>query len=465
MVRTLRVELRRSIALWLSVAMVVVGLGVFLSTDRGPWWHGTMAWGLDSLGSAQWTRYLLMLLWPIVVGAGAIQGMREHRSGVDELFSTTARPGGQRGLVLGLAVGLSVVAGYLVLLLAGFGQVVVHGGMFTPASLVPVFLGLLSVVAGAALGLGVGRLLPHPVTAPALTVLALVGVVYLQAVDSPVEWVRRGVPNWVRLLAVAPDQPRSAFLLPSGPVVLGQTLWLAGITASGLLLLGGRSARTRLLAVVPVGAGLALAVAVFPGDPAGNLTVDKAAAALVCDGPVCVTKLHEDWLPALAGPGKDALQVLRKLPQHPDRVEESTARYLYNSGGARDATRMLVHRDDTWRFDVRTGETRYLTGEDLRVYLLDGAGTPRCAGNAYAGPEQDHEDAARRVMRGWLLGSAAPPPGKRYDDPPLAGMTQSAWTALHAQPQPEQLARVAAARQIELTCHGDPLAALTGGGP
>lgn len=455
----LRTELRRTIALWLAVLMAAVGL-VFFFSFTGPWRRDSSAWGLDAPATAQWTRYLLLLVWPMVVGAGAIQGMRDSRSGVSELFASTSRPAGHRALTLGLTTGIGAVVGYLVLLAVGFVQVAVNGGMFTLASLMPVVLGLLAVLAGVAIGLGVGRLLPHPVTAPALAVLALVAVMFLEVSSGHGGDADGLLPNWVALLSAAQEQPRSAFLVPSAAVDTGQFLWFAGLIGTGLLLLVMRSARARLLAVLPVVAGLVGAAVVLPASAADNLTPDKAASELVCDGSVCVEKLHEDWLPTLAGPAKEALRLLEKLPQHPVRVEESTEGNNTTVTPRRDPELVLVKKDDTYTILPGTQQAGYLTGHDLTMALLKGAGTPPCEGLSYSHPE---EEAARRVMAYWLAGSATPPPLHEHEYKQVPGLMQSAWTALHAQPEPEQLARVAAARQLQLSCQGDPLTALLGG--
>lgn len=450
--RTLRVELRRTIALWLPVAIVVVAVAILLMY-RAPRMTNAVPWGLDSPGTVEWTRFSLIFLWPIIVGAAAVQGMRESRAGVGELFSSTPRPTAHRALILSLSVGLAVVVGYLLLLVTGLVQVAVHGGMFTAASLVSVVLGLVGVLAGVALGLGVGRLLPHPVTAPALTVLALVATVAGMMATESAGPQGSSVPSWLTDLSVAVSRPESAFLLPSAGFTIGQLCWLSGLTATGLLLLMVRQGRARLLAVLPVVAGLAAALLVFPATKEGNLTPDKAASALVCDGPVCVTKLREKWLPTLAGPGKEAIQALQKLPQHPERVEESTESNDYYLRGQRDPSRLLVRYSLVDDAPV----------SDLTVVLLDGAGTPRCIPSHYDSPEEKRETVARWVMQGWLTGSATPPPAKSYQQREAAELMPPVWTALHALPEQEQIARVAAARHVELTCQGDPLAAITGG--
>ncbi|MFC3513855.1 hypothetical protein ACFORO_27060 [Amycolatopsis halotolerans] len=442
-----RTELRRTVAPWVLVAVLAVGLG-FLLFSRGPWSHGSAAWNATWLTSVRWSRYLLVLVWPIIVGAAAIQGMRDARAGVGELFRSTPRPAGQRGTTLALAVGLAAVVGYLVLVAAGVGQVVADGGMFTAAWMMQLLLGVLSVVAGAALGLGLGRLLPYPITAPALTVLALVGGLVLQMSGE----TERGA-NPAVLLGIGQVEPRGPFDVSVPAVQLGQLCWLLGLSAAGFLLLLASSARVKAFALLPVAAGLAVALPLFPAAPENNYTVDKTAAALACDGPVCVTRLHEDWLSTVAGPGKEAMRLLEKLPQRPNRVEESTVSFRNNKVSPRDPARLLMQQDDYAMYGK--------SGPSLTATLLSGAGTPPCHAASYGGEQNDREDAARWVMARWLIGSYAPP--HSYAQPPLQTRTDPAWSALKAVPEAEQTARVAAARHLELTCTGDPLRVLTEG--
>ncbi|SFO71791.1 hypothetical protein [Amycolatopsis rubida] len=439
-----RVELRRTIAPWAPVAMLVVSLGLLLFS-RGPWSHGSAAWNETWLTAVRWPRYLLVLMWPIIVGAAAIQGMRDARAGVGELFGSTPRPAGQRAGTLGLALGLAAVVGYLVLVAAGAGQVVANGGLFTTAWVMQLVLGVLSVLAGVAVGLGVGRLLPYPITAPALAVLTLAGGLFAQ-----VSGVNGAAPNAVALLGIGQVEPHGPFDLPKPAVEIGQLSWLLGLTAAGVVLLLASSARTRALALLPVAAGLAAALPLFPSSPQDNFAPDTTAAALVCDGPVCVTRLHEDWLSTVAGPGKEVLQRLEKLPQHATRVEESTEPYRDNKTGPRDPSRVLVQKDNYVFYDK--------SGPSLTMALLGGAGTTQCHAASYGGERNDREDAARWVMAQWLVGSYSPPSHAE-----LRTWTGPAWAALKAVPEAEQTARMAAARQLELSCTGDPLKVLMEG--
>lgn len=445
--RAFRIELRRTVAPWVPVAMLMVSLGLLLFS-RGEWNSGSAAWNKTWLTAVRWPRYLLVLMWPIIVGTAAIQGMRDARAGVSELFGSTPRPAGQRATTLGLALGVAAVAGYLVLVAAGVGQVVAKGGLFTTAWVMQLMLGVLSVLAGVALGLGLGRLLPYPITAPVLAVLALAGGFFAQ-----VSGVNGAAPNAVVLLGIGQVQPHGPFDLPRPAVELGQLSWLLGLTAAGFLLLLASSVRTKALALLPAAAGLAVALPLFPASPTDNYAPDETAAALVCDGSVCVTRLHEDWLSTVAGPAKEALQRLEKLPQHPSWVEESAEPFRNTKVGPRDPSRVLMQQDDY----AMQGKS----GPSLTMTLLRGAGTLPCHASSYGGEKNDREDAARWVMAQWLVGSSVPPPSHRQVL--WQHQTDSAWAALKAVPEAEQTARVAAARQAELTCTGDPLKILLEG--
>ena len=85
---------------------------------------------------------------------------------------------------------------------------------------------------------------------------------------------------------------REALVTLSASVHVGQTIWLLGMAATGFALLVAATPRARLIALTPVLAGAAIALLVLPSDPRRMYVVDEAAAELVCDGPVCVTKTH-----------------------------------------------------------------------------------------------------------------------------------------------------------------------------
>ncbi|MFC8846764.1 MULTISPECIES: hypothetical protein [unclassified Micromonospora] len=91
----------------------------------------------------------------MALAAGAWQGRREHRAKVGELFATTAR--------------------HLPLL----NFVVVTG------------VGVLSLIAAAWLGLGIGRMLPTLVTAPTLGVAGVL-LVFFSTIGPP-DWVAAAI--------------------------------------------------------------------------------------------------------------------------------------------------------------------------------------------------------------------------------------------------------------------------------
>ncbi|WP_326566247.1 hypothetical protein VSH64_30765 [Amycolatopsis rhabdoformis] len=435
----LRTEARRSIAPWLLVVFLAVGLGFFFLFS-GPWIRDASAWDLQWVPSVLWTRYELSLLWPIVVCAAALQGMRDGRSGMDELLATTPLPVARRTAKVALVIGLAAVVAYLVIVAVGLGQVIANDGMFTFTWVLPLLAGIASVLAGASVGLALGRLMPHPLTAPAAGVVALVLSVFLQVAGD------RGsaaevLPNWLALLSPAAASPRSAFQDPVAAVSIGQLCWLLGLAATGFLVLAVR----RWYAVLPALVGLAVALPLFPATAADNFT-DNGKAALVCDGPVCVTTLHSDWLSTVAGPGRDALARLAKLPSAPKRVVETTEREFTRHGDP-DPAVLTVRRDDYY--------VRSLSGRALEYQLLDTASGPTCGG-------WETESAARWVIAAWLIGDLTPVPHAEVFGATPTPLMRDAWTKLRAAPMAEQVRRVDAARLAGLSCHGDPYALLTG---
>ncbi|MET7989607.1 hypothetical protein ABZU76_01735 [Amycolatopsis sp. NPDC005232] len=435
----LRTEARRTIAPWLLFVLLAVGLGFFFLFS-GPWWKDADAWNLQWTPSILWSRYLLSLLWPIIVCAAAIQGMRDRRSGMDELLATTPLPVARRTAKVGLVIGLSAVVGYLVIVAVGLGQVIANDGMFTFTWVLPLLVGVASVVAGAAVGLAVGRLLPHPLTAPAAGVVALVVGVLLQVAGERGSAVQQTVPNRIALLSPAGAQPRSAFVDPVLSVSIGQLCWLLGLAATGFLVLATR----RWFAVLPAVVGLAVAIPIFPAAAADNFVDNPSAAAPVCEGPVCVTTLHAEWLSTVAGPGKDALALLAKLPSAPTRIVETTTP-VNISHGPGDPSTLVVRRDDYALRDV--------SGHDLEYELL--AIAPYCSG-----PPTGTQ--ASYIIAAWLLGDPGAPPHADVYGAWLTTPMHDVGAQLRALPASEQFARVSAAYQAEQTCSGDPYALLTG---
>lgn len=313
--RLLRTELRRSVAPWAGAVVLAAALA-FLTLASGPWATGTTSWTAQWTSMALWTRHMLVFLWPLALGLGALQGLRDHRSRTAELLACTPRPARQRALAQAGLIVLALVTGYGLLLLVGGVRVLTGDTTFTPAGWLPISLvGALALAAGAVLGLGVARVLPSVLTPPALAVGAfLVTSMLRPTTDAAIP--ASAVSNRISLLSPVTAPVRDTLLTIAAPVHLGQVLWLLGVAATGLALLAG-TPRARLLALAPLLAGGALALAVFPAAPKDTYVVDRAAAAPVCEGPVCVTALRQSRLDELGRPGPGGPAAAPRGPRRP----------------------------------------------------------------------------------------------------------------------------------------------------
>ncbi len=123
--RILRIELRRSVALWAALLIAAVGVFVlFASNEPYPSWMELVVTQRD----------IMQLTWPLALGAGAWQGIRERRSRVEELVATTARPRRWRVVPVASAMAMGAVAGHLVMLAGAAGHLRHLDGYFALAS-------------------------------------------------------------------------------------------------------------------------------------------------------------------------------------------------------------------------------------------------------------------------------------------------------------------------------------------
>ncbi|MER5226882.1 hypothetical protein [Streptomyces flaveus] len=452
--RILRIELRRSTAPWAGLLVLLVALA-FLHLLSGPWWKGPEMWTAQWTSTARWERFLLAFLWPLATGAGAVQGLRDHRSGMRELLATAPRPGWQRAAKTAGASALTLAVAYLLVFLVGAVQVIAGDGYFHLAWLPILAVGVLGLVAGAWLGMGIGRTVPSALTPPVLAVTSLVATVSLVVVmDAAAEGA---VPNRVALLSPALPEVNDVFVTVAGRVSLGQALWLLGVAATGFLLLAAAQRRARLLALLPLALGAAVALPILPSDPARAFVVDAGATAPVCSGRVCVTEVSRTRLATLAGPGEDALRLLAKLPGAPGSVREATGAWPPRTRQSRTADVVPVDFDAPgFRGDV--------AGEELTRSLLTGAGTPPCVDEeGEYGPRYVRERAARNVAAAWFLGELRPHHSAYLRDE-IDVLARPAWNALRALPADEQRARITALRAAALSCDGDLLDVLAGKG-
>ncbi|MFE3071351.1 hypothetical protein [Streptomyces sp. NPDC059247] len=454
------IELRRSVAVWAGAVVLVAALA-FLHLVPGPWAQGSTLWTAQWTSMALWTRHLLIFLWPIAVGLGALQGLRDHRSKMSELLTSTPRPARHRAALLAGTTAFALVSAFALLVLVGAVRVLAGDASYTHPGWLPISLvAALALAAGAALGMGTARTLPSVLTPPVLAVSAFLFVNFLRQVQSSDHVLpTSAAPNPLSLLSPPVADVRDTLLTLSFPVHLGQTLWLLGMAGTGLALLAAARPRTRLLALVPLLAGGALALLVLPADPRDTHVVDRAAAAQVCDGPVCVTAAREARLGTLAGPGGEALRLLRDSlgDRAPVAVRETTVPRAIGGTPERPRDSVLVD------FGDRTiGEAE---GERLTRALVGQGLVPLCRPRSTVESGTHEEAAAQAVVTAWVFGEEPRPlDGTMFTAKDQEDLTRPVWKRFAVLPRDEQRRRIVAAHAAAVSCSGDPLALLNGGG-
>jgi hypothetical protein len=410
---------------------------------------------------ALWTRSLLFYLWPLAVGLGALQGLRDHRSKMSELLTSTPRPAWHRAATLAGTTASTLASAFALLVLVGAVQVLANTE-YTHLGWLPISLvGALSLVAGAVLGMGAGRALPSALTPPALAMGAFVftALMYMslgRTETVTAEGIPSTEPNRISLLSPAVEEARESFVTLSASVHAGQTIWLLGMAATGFALLAAATPRARLIALTPVLAGAVTALLVLPSDSRRMYVVDEAAAELVCDGPVCVTKTHQARLTDLADPGKKALRLLHGAlgGQAPVSVRENVT--VLPDGSTPQWSRKTV------LFDFDDDIIAAAKGEELTRALIAKGMVPGCTPVGWSG---SGDGIAQTVAVGWVLGDLRSLPGT---EPASLGREVDAearpfWKELKALPRAEQLSRINAMRAAALSCKGDVYDALKGG--
>ncbi|WP_433392249.1 hypothetical protein [Micromonospora sp. KLBMP9576] len=451
MTRILRIELLRSAAPGVGLLLLAVEAAylVMANTYSGRW---------TALASEH--RLGLVLLVPLALAGGAWYGRRERRWRMDELLSTTPRPGAQRRLVAACALGVTALAAYLLAFAVGAVRVAPSATHLPPGLPQTVAVGAVALVAAAWLGLALGRALPHPVVAPAAAVVAAGAIVATRM------FVTGGVDD--RLPGAALLDPildgTDDFSVILGRVHAGQALWLVGLTltAAGLLVVG--RPRQVAFAVVPALVAGALAVPLLPaGGSRAAYTLDHGAAALVCaDGEprVCVTRVHAATLPEVVGPARASLAALAKLPDAPTSAIER----IHRIGPASEEPPATPQPADTLFFPLFLDPSGglYATGDELLTELLHGAGTSFCPFTGDADPDGWLRDGVARTVAGaWLRGQ----PPARWTESGMEKrdeLEQRLYQNLTALPQDEQVRRVAALRRAALECRGDLYPVLAG---
>jgi hypothetical protein len=480
--RILRIELRRSSALWGALVVAVVG-GLQMAplvTLFGPahLWH--------PLVTGQ--RTFMIFFSALALGAGAWQARRDRSNRMEELLATTPRSRLSRAVPVALALALAMVAAYAMILAAMVAVNRPPLDAYFPVGAVPVIaIGALLLVALAWLGLGIGRQAPWRLVAPVLVVAGTVGMV----VVSDAMFRAAGSPDASGAFLLGPTLPNPvarpiAYAAVGARTNLGQALWLAGLAATGLALFAATTRRARILALVPAVLGAAVAVPILPARLADTYVADRRASALVCtaDAPtVCVERVESTALDDWRGPGRQAISVLAaKLPSAPDRVEvymwvaPDVTAYPEDdppteaSPGACPSTVCPrgTRPSDTLVFEFGfRGREAPPVPSHLRVWhLLTGAGVGMCVDMVFrAGAYSDGYLAARYAAAAWLMGQPLPSDLISFGGPDVGRLAEELRRTLSSLPADEQRDRVAALRQAELSCAPGDRAALLRGQP
>ncbi|NBE83057.1 hypothetical protein [Micromonospora rubida] len=434
MSRIFGIELRRSAALGTALTLLLVGVVLLFFADGIGFATGWMQLAMTQ-------RLYLAVLWPLALAAGAWQARREHRSNVTELFASTPRPAVQRTTPTLGAMAVAVVCGYLAMALAG-ALWIIGTAEYLPVSVLGVMaVGGLALIAAAWLGLAVGRLLPSPVTAPALGVAGLALLLLIPAATRPRGWLA---------LVFSPiyemNMPGAYSTVP-GRASVAQAVWLTALAVSAVLLFAFSGWRIRVAALLPVVVGAALAITVMPHqNRLVTDAVDPVAKELVCaeDEPrVCVSRVHSGLLSEVTPGAREGLSILAKLPDAPTRVHEDTTTYFPDSYPQWNKDVVLLH--------VEAGPNGHLADEaGVPADVVSGAFTspPGCENSA--------EPAEILAAAYWLIGRE-PVAGDIYEAEYVAEAVQL-WRDLRGLPAGEGDARVSALRQAAVTCSvGDGL--------
>ncbi|MET8091462.1 hypothetical protein [Micromonospora sp. NPDC005220] len=428
----LRIELRRSAAIGAAVLALVVGVAA-LYLAPGRWSQGWMSLTLT-------TKEYLLLLWPLALAAGAWQGRREHRARVGELFDTTPRSPVRRMLPVLVAMGAAVGLAYLLVVVAGGLRIASTAAYFPPDVVAIVLVGAFSLSAAAWLGLGLGRLLPALVTAPALAVAGVLLVFFTTIMR----------PDWLGavLSPAYGSNPFYPFQTIDPRVTGALAIWMGALAFTGVLLLVTRSPYARVAAVLPALLGLGAGAAIVPRDEATLIApVDPVARELVCtdDAPtVCVTRVNANVLETLTPLAREGLAVLAKLPDAPTQVHEDRRSFALPD-------EMPAGNDDiitiTVRIDDRGGLAHPASVVPEIVLSLGVDFTGECQRNG----------AVERAAAYYLLGrepvsDVGVVPGMISEDPLLNAEAVTLWRGLRELPSSEATARIAAVRAAILAC-------------
>ncbi|MFI7598179.1 hypothetical protein, partial [Actinoplanes sp. NPDC049681] len=426
--RVLGIELRRSAAIGTTIILVVAGTLLLFFAEGIDFATGWMQLAMTQ-------RLYLAVLWPLAMAAGAWQARREHRSKVAELFASTPRPAAHRTVPTLGAMAVAVVCGYLAMGVAGGLWIIGTAEYFPVSVLVVTAVGCLALIAAAWLGLAIGRLLPSPVTAPALAVAGLALLLLIPGATRPRGWLA---------LVFSPiyemNMPDAYATVP-GRASAAQATWLAALTVTAVMLFVSSGWRIRVAALLPVVLGATLAITVMPHhNRVVNNAIDPVARELVCaegEPRVCVSRVHSGLLPEIAPKAREALTILAKLPDPPAQVHEDTTTYGPDFAPP--------WQKDVVLYRVEAGQNGHLANETHALAeMVSGAFSTPPGCEHYADPSESLAAAY------WLIGRE--PAADDTYDPDVIPEAVGMWQNLRKLPDTKAKALVVTLRRAAQNC-------------
>lgn len=433
-----RIETRRSTALWLTPVMVALAWVIFRQQYTGSL---GVAWSDRSLA----VRDIAQPVWPLVAGAAAWMAGRRRRRGMAELLATTPYPAWGRELSTWTG---AVTWGVLAYILVAS---VILGATWTQATwggpnLGPALVGVLALVASGALGYALGYIVPSRFTPPLIAIALFVTIEIIYNNHTWYSFLLPPAHGQLTVWGITPDLsgPQSLFLLGLTGVALG-ALGLAGrwtLLPWGILLTGILLATTGIVLIqrnVPADSfNQPMALSEFP------LTHITSACS---HDPVsvCVHPAFKRQLPGLSRTINRIAAPLAGLPAAPQRfvdddmVAGMSGPILGNPTSA--AQEGQLRRDGLYVFSTPPGRTVVFDPEDspaqiaFALAFLDSVkGPPTDAQEAImmwllrrAGFSPDLS-SVNRLFPG-LSYPAAPAAARRFGALPAS--QQSAWLRTH----------------------------------
>jgi hypothetical protein len=404
--RLFTIEVRRSVALWFVLPLVVLVVWGTLSTmqpDGSPviWARSNVQLGL-----------MCVLVAFIMCGVGAWMAGRGRRRQTEELLATMPRPASLRDLPI---LAGTVVWGLLACLLGGLLVFVLveREATWGGPEAGPVVVGLLAVVAATAIGYLGGAVIPSRFAAPLMAVVFTTAVLLLGTRSTALAYLSP--------LAMDPRGSNSYDVFYRAPMVpLAQTVfWLAGVTACACAATALWRRRTLLTWGVFVGAcvvattGAVLLTQAFVNPPwersyAGQPMADYELVCVERSIPICVHPAYRARLEEYADRVGVLFEPLIGVPGGPIRAEQLPSPTWPRADGTIEilpspiivghAAFVLAHDEGT---DFTPAQ------QVIATWLLERAGENPALARVFAIPGQPDEAIAAAVRRFSALGPEA----------------------------------------------------------